>query len=146
MLTVFNHTSFTVPDLDVAVRFWSETMGLEARDVSRRTGRWQEAVTGVECAELRIAHLYGRGIHIELIEYEKGAIHTPSPSPAATCAGHICFECTGIEREWDRLMAAGCKPQGRVTEVDNGPAKGCKAAYLRDPSGIILELVELTAK
>lgn len=145
MPTSFNHVSFTVPDLAVAVRFWTQAMELEARDISHRSGDWQAAVTGVPKAQLRIAHLYGRGAHLELIEYESGGTSGPSPSPGATCAGHICFECTEIESLWDALMAAGATPQGAVAAVTSGPGKGAKAAYLRDPSGIIVELVELAA-
>ncbi len=40
------------------------------------------------------------------------------------------------------LVAAGGVPQGEVALVENGPVKGLKAGYLRDPNGIIIELVE----
>ena len=38
-ITGFNHTSFTVTDMDRSVRFWTEAMGFEAASVSPRTGR-----------------------------------------------------------------------------------------------------------
>ena len=38
MITGFNHTSFTVADLDRAVGFWTEALGFEAASVSERHG------------------------------------------------------------------------------------------------------------
>lgn len=146
MFTGYNHTGFTVRDLDKAVAFWTGALGFEAASVSPRHGRWQEGVTGVRGAELRVAHLYGHGAHVELVEYTAGAAAEHRFSPGTPCAGHICFEVNDIEKDWARLMAAGAKPQGGVTLVDNGPSAGLKAAYLRDPDGIIIELVELKAR
>jgi catechol 2,3-dioxygenase-like lactoylglutathione lyase family enzyme len=145
MIAGFNHTSFTVRSLDKALIFWTGVLGFEARSVSPRHGRWQEGVTGVPGAEIRVAHLYGHGAHIELIEYTRGAAPELGFEPSTPCAGHICFEVDDIDGEWARLLAAGARPQGAVTLVDNGPAAGLKAAYLRDPDGIIIELVETRA-
>ena len=41
MITGFNHTSFTVADMDKSVRFWTEKLGFEAASVSPRQGSWQ---------------------------------------------------------------------------------------------------------
>ena len=57
MITGFNHTSFTVPDLDRSVKFWTEALGFRAASVSERSGDWQERLTGVPGARLRVAHL-----------------------------------------------------------------------------------------
>ena len=65
MITGFNHTSFTVSDIDKSVRFWTEMLGFKAASVSPREGDWQETVTGVPGASLMVAHLYGHGHHIE---------------------------------------------------------------------------------
>ena len=48
-----------------------------------------------------------------------------------------------IEQRWAELMTAGASVQGEVALVDNGPVRGVKAGYLRDPNGIIIELVEI---
>ena len=142
MITGFNHTSFTVTDMDRSVRFWTAAIGLEARSVSPRSGSWQAKVTGVEDAQLLVAHLYGYGTHIELIQYVTGSASAPTIDPNIPCASHVCFEVSGIEETWDRLIAAGASPQGQISTVDNGPVQGMKAGYLRDPGGILIELFE----
>ena len=142
-ITRFNHTSFTVTDMDRSVRFWTEAMGFEARSVSPRTGPWQATVTGVEGAELLIAHLYGHGTHIELIQYVDGAGARTRIDPSMESAAHVCFEVGDIETAWDRLIAAGASPQGQIAAVEDGPMANVKAGYLRDPGGILIELVDL---
>ena len=142
MITGFNHTSFTVTDMDRSVRFWTTALGFETRSVSPRHGSWQSGVTGVEGAELLVAHLYGHGTHIEFIQYTSGAGRTDAIDPNMACAAHVCFDVTNIEATWSELIAAGAVPQGQITLVDNGPVRSLKAGYLRDPNGIIIELVE----
>lgn len=143
MITGFNHFSFTVTDLDRTVRFWTDTIGFEARSVSPRSGDWQSTVTGVPGAELRIAHLFGYGTHLEFVQYVSGAGSTARIGPNMACASHICLEVSDIEQTWAQLIAAGASPQGEVVLVNNGPVSGLKAAYMRDPEGIIVELVEM---
>ena len=144
MITGFNHTSFTVADIHKSVRFWTENLGFVAASVSPRSGGWQEEVTGVAGASLLIAHLHGHGHHIEFVQYLEGAVEGVPPPPASRCAAHVCFEVDDIERTWSELLAAGATGQGRIADVDSGPVEGCKAGYLRDPNGIIIELVEVT--
>jgi catechol 2,3-dioxygenase-like lactoylglutathione lyase family enzyme len=144
MITGFNHTSFTVTDIHKSVRFWTENLGFEASSVSPRAGVWQEEVTGVAGASLLIAHLHGHSHHIELVQYLEGAVEGAPPPPSARCAAHVCLEVDDIERTWSELLAAGATGQGRIADVGSGPVEGCKAGYLRDPNGIIIELVEMT--
>ena len=143
MITGFNHTSFTVTDMDRSVQFWTAALGFEAQSVSPRSGDWQAKVTGVSGAELLVAHLYGHGTHIEFIQYTEAAGTVARVDPNMACAAHICFEVTNIEKTWEKLIAAGARSQGEVTSIDNGPMEGMKAGYLRDPNGIIIELVEI---
>lgn len=142
MIIGFNHTSFTVVDMDRSVRFWTAALGFEARSVSPRHGAWQSQVTGVAGAELMVAHLYGHGAHIEFIQYLSGVGRTDAPAPNNASAAHVCFDVTDIETTWSALLAAGAVPQGSIARVDNGPVQGLKAGYLRDPNGIVIELVE----
>jgi catechol 2,3-dioxygenase-like lactoylglutathione lyase family enzyme len=142
MITGFNHTSFTVADVDRAVTFWTEAMGFEAASVSLREGDWQGRVTGIAGARLKIAHLFGHGHHMEFIEYVEGFGGGPALQPSMAGVAHVCFDVSDIDREFDRLVAAGATPQGEIAEVTAGPVTGCRACYLRDPDGIVIELVE----
>jgi catechol 2,3-dioxygenase-like lactoylglutathione lyase family enzyme len=143
MIVGFNHTSFTVEDIHKSVRFWTEQLGFETASLSPRHGEWQEQVTGVPSASLLVAHLYGHGQHIEFVQYLAGAVAGGAPPPSATAAAHVCFEVDDISRTWNELLAAGATAQGQVAVVATGPVKNCMAAYIRDPNGIIIELLQL---
>jgi catechol 2,3-dioxygenase-like lactoylglutathione lyase family enzyme len=142
MITGFHHLSFTVADMESSVRFWTENLGFKAASVSPRSGRWQEQVTGVPGASLMVAHLYGHGQHVEFVQYLDGAVNSEAPSPAALTAAHVCLEVEDIAQTWNDLMAKGATPQGEITQVEGASAGPCKAGYLRDPNGIIIELME----
>jgi len=143
MITGFNHTSFTVANLDRAVQFWTEGLGFKAASVSERTGDWQGRITGVPGARLKIAHLFGYGHHMEFVEYLEAAGSNLALSPNMSGAAHVCLEVSDIEHTVETLRSLGATPQGELIEVDSGPVKGCRAIYLRDPNGIILELEEI---
>jgi catechol 2,3-dioxygenase-like lactoylglutathione lyase family enzyme len=142
MITGFNHTSFTVADLDRTVRFWTEAVGFRAASVGERSGDWQQRLTGVPGARLRIAHLYGHGHHMEFIQYLEGAADGPRLEPNMPGAAHVCLEVIDIAGAVQRLMAAGATAQGEIVEVTSGPVGGGKAGYIRDPNGILIELYE----
>ena len=143
MITGFNHTSFTVADLDTAVRFWTEALGFEAASVSERHGNWQGPVTGVPGARLRVAHLYGHGHHMEFIQYLEGAGATVALAPNMPCVAHVCLEVEDIHATAGRLLDLGATPQGEMVLVDEGSEPGSWAGYIRDPNGIVIELLEL---
>ena len=90
-----------------------------------------------------VAHLYGHGHHVEFIQYIKGAIAGTPPPPALPTAAHVCLEVDDIVATWDELMAAGATSQGKIADVSTGSAAGCRAGYIRDPNGIIIELLEM---
>jgi catechol 2,3-dioxygenase-like lactoylglutathione lyase family enzyme len=146
MITGFDHTSFTVADMQKSVTFWTEQLGFEAASVSPRQGRWQEEVTGVAGASLMVAHLHGHGHHIEFIQYLDGAVAGAPPTPASVGAAHVCLMADDIEATWDTLIRAGATPQGKIALVTTGAVAGVKAGYIRDPNGILIELVQLAPR
>jgi len=146
MITGFDHTSFTVADMQKSVKFWTEMLGFEAASVSPREGKWQEEVTGVAGAALMVAHLYGHGHHIEFIQYLDGAAEGKAPTPARCGAAHVCLKTDDIEATWQALIGAGATAQGKIALVTTGAVAGVKAGYIRDPNGILIELVQIAPR
>jgi len=142
VITGVNHVSFTVPDIDKAVRFWCDVLGFERTPVAERRGAWVEKVTGVAGAKIRVVHLHGYGHHMEFIEYFEGARETPTELPDRPGVGHVCLEVDDIHDTERRLLAAGATALGAMTEIREPGMRPCIAGYLRDPNGIIIELLE----
>lgn len=141
MIARFDHTSFTVVDLQRALRFWRDTLGFEGSMAERRD-TWVEKVTGVPGARIRVAHLHGHGHHMEFIEYLDGPRDKPDELPNRPGVGHVCLEVHDIHESWTTLVEAGAAPLGEITEIDDPDMTPCSAGYLRDPNGIIIELLE----
>jgi catechol 2,3-dioxygenase-like lactoylglutathione lyase family enzyme len=142
MIIGFNHTSFTVPDLDRAVRFWTTELGFEGAGIVERQGAWVEKVTGVPGARIRVAHLHGHGHHMEFIEYFDGSRDIPGTLPDRPGVAHVCLEVRDIDETFRRLIAAGASPLGEMTQINDPAMASCSAGYIRDPNGIIIELLE----
>jgi catechol 2,3-dioxygenase-like lactoylglutathione lyase family enzyme len=139
---VFDHTGFITPSLEGSVRFWSEVMGFEPKPSVERKGDWVAPFTGVEGAELKIAHLFGRGTHLEFIEFGSAAGACGEPRANDCGTGHVCFKVQDIDATVERILAGGGKLAGRITEITEGPAAGVRGLYLRDPYGVLIELLE----
>ncbi len=139
----FNHTSFTVADLDASLRFFVGVLGFSLRDRSPRDPRLIGAVTGLAHAEVEIAYLDGYGHTLELIAYrtpeDRGrALYRPCDAGAA----HIALDVIAFDRLLAEVEAHGFRRMGEVIVVPAGPNKGRRAVYTRGPDGIILELIE----
>ena len=74
-----------------------------------------------------------------------GAMPGAAPSPAVRGAAHVCLETDDIEHAWAALMKAGATAQGAISTVTTGAVGGAKAGYIRDPNGILIELLQLAA-
>ena len=146
MIHSFDHMSFTVADVERAVAFWRDVMAFTVADLSLREGDWLGAVVGVPGARCRIAHLHGHGTHLEFIQYltSSGADVTGPPNRPGTA--HVAFVVRDVEAMAERMLEAGASEQGRITRCTSGAAAGGLAVYLKDPNGIIVELVELATR
>ncbi len=145
MIVGFNHTSFTVADIELAVRFWSK-LGFEGSGIVERDAEWVGEVTGVIDARIRVTHLFGFAHHLEFIEYFGAKGGDPSDPPNTPGSGHICLEVENIHATVEELVAIGAKPLGTATRIDHPGMIACSAGYLRDPNGIIIELLEMHQK
>ena len=143
VITGFNHTSFTVPDIGRAERFWSDVLGFDSSGIVERRGDWVETVTGVAGAVIRVVHLHGYGHHMEFIQYLEGPREAPTDLPDRPGVGHVCLEVDDIHETERRLLAAGATRLGAMTDIRDPEMTPCAAGYLRDPNGIIIELLEI---
>lgn len=138
-----NHTSFTVSDLDRSLAFFRDALAFEVTSKAPRDPEIIQQVTGVAGAQVMIGYVQGPGHVIELIEYlgpeGRGIV---KPRPCDVGFAHIAFEVDDIEAAIEAAEAHGVRPVGPPTEIDQGPNKGNKVAYLRDPDGIAFEFIQ----
>ncbi len=141
----FNHTSFTVTDLDRPIAFFTELLGFELKSRAPRSQNLIERLTSIPGASINVAYLAGHGHTMELIEYagptEKGTFLPPMCDAGAS---HIALNVSDLDVAVEASAAFGFEPMGDVIAIDAGPNEGRRVVYLRSPDGITLEFLEVS--
>jgi catechol 2,3-dioxygenase-like lactoylglutathione lyase family enzyme len=141
-----NHTSFTVSDLDRTLGFFRDALGFEVTSRAPRDPRAIRSITGVEGGDVVVAYVRGPGHSLELIEYvgppERGRVES---RPCDVGFAHVAYDVDDIDAAIAASRPHGFAPIGAPTVIDQGPNRGNRVAYLRDPDGITVEFIEQAA-
>jgi catechol 2,3-dioxygenase-like lactoylglutathione lyase family enzyme len=137
-MSAITHVGLTVPDLDSAVAWYSDVLGLEplgepmsVRAHDGHAGVVAADVLGAGFGSFRQAHLIGaNGVAIELFEFEA----------AARRAGlfHFCLVVPDVPRTAERIAASGGRRSSEVWEIFSG--ERYLTCYCEDPFGTTVEL------
>ncbi|MCL4869350.1 MAG: methylmalonyl-CoA epimerase [Anaerolineae bacterium] len=135
MIKKISHIAVIVPDLDEAMDFWVEALGLELSHVEH-----------VEDQAVDVAFLPAGESDIELLkpitEDSGVAKFLQKRGPGIH---HICFEVEDISQSLARLKARGIQLINEEPTIGTG---GKKIAFIHPKStgGVLVELYELTAE
>jgi catechol 2,3-dioxygenase-like lactoylglutathione lyase family enzyme len=145
-VTRIDHVGITVSDLDRALGFYRDLLGLRVLADSTLSEPEVADLLGFDSVQLRIADLdSGDGRVVELIQYlqPKGTrIDYQSADPATA---HIAFTVDDLASVHERLVRAGATIVSRrpiTISEPGGSFDGAICLYVRDPDGVILELVQ----
>ena len=137
-----HHAGIVVPDLESAITFYSEFLGLKedfrfAWDESDREDI--ETVIDLSESAASAVMLEGDGYHLELFEY-RAPSSTVDPSTERACDSgirHLAFEVSDIEEACGRFLRAGGTLHHAPVPLGNS-----LCIYGRDPFGNIIELMQ----
>jgi len=138
------HVGVTVADLERAVRFYTEGLGLDVA-VRQTSAADYLAVTGYAGVEIATAFVQapGDGVRIELQEYRHVGDHgARDPGTAPVGSSHICLRVDDVAGVLERAEAAGGRRVTDPVQIDSGINDGGAAVYLRDPDGYTIELFQ----
>jgi len=139
-----DHTGFTVSDLETALRLWRDALGFTVLRRFELTGDFAAALSGQPGAHSRHAIVHAHGQRVELIEY-LSPVPTARyrPRPCDVGSVHLGLIVADMGAALAELSAAGCTPVGDPRPIPDGARKGSLFAYVHDPDGVTLELIEL---
>jgi len=140
-----HHVGMSVADLDAALAFWQQFLGVEPRwrTVLDRPYLGRHVGYPGVAIDAAFVDLPG-GIVLELLDYRVEEKVPNSDATANPGNVHLCLEVDDARAAWERAVAAGARPvvaDGPV-DVDAGPNRGARASYLRIHDGISLELFQ----
>jgi catechol 2,3-dioxygenase-like lactoylglutathione lyase family enzyme len=141
-----DHVGITVSDVDRALAFYRDVLGLRVIADGIVNEPEVAELLGLDSVQLRIADLdSGDGRIVELIQYlEPRGRHVKFESSDAATT-HIAFSVDNLAAVRERLMSARATIVSRQPITINEPGgafDGAICFYLRDPDGVILELVQ----
>lgn len=149
-----DHVSWTVPDLDAAVRFYVDVIGarelyrlgpIDAADIPRdAAGRdWMETHVGVPGARLTLAMLQlTENMNFQLVQYDKpDGRRQDLPRNCDRGGHHLGLRVDDVDATIAYLVAHGCRALETIA-IDSGPLAGKKNVYVLDPFGHQLEIVD----
>lgn len=132
-----HHVGVTVVDLERAVEFYRDVLGLAVLDRFTVSGEAFATGVGVEGATAEFVHLDADGARIELIEYDpEGERRTAADvnQPGATHVGLSVSDIDGFYEELPDGVETLSEP--RTTE------SGARILFIRDPEGNLVEIIE----
>lgn len=142
-IKVYDHTGFITPSIERTLEFWTGVMGFDAQPVVERYGAWVEGFTGVKGGKLRIVHLFGHDSHLEFIEFASGAREASELPANLPATGHVCFKVADIEKTYAAIVAGGGSAVGEITTITEGGIAGSRGLYMRDPNGVLIEILQI---
>lgn len=129
-----DHVGLTVHDLGAAAEWYCAAFGY-VRELTLR----------VEPIDLDIVMLLHprHGDRLELL-HRPGSVLGMRPANPAEAAlsetyGHIAFDVRGLDDTYARVVSLGARP---VLEPQPSPEPGVRMAYVADPEGNLVELLE----
>ena len=140
----FHNISLTVKDADASSKWYADHFGFVVESDSERTPEFSAQVTGVPGAHLRVVHMGGHGLHLELMEYKGAAGDTINTDPNNTGCLQIGFVVDDAEALYEKLQADGttmCSPEPAT--VPSGPIQGSKIFFCKDPDGVVLKFLSI---
>jgi catechol 2,3-dioxygenase-like lactoylglutathione lyase family enzyme len=143
----FFHAGLTVSDMDEALRFFRDAVGLEVVADSMRVGEQVEPIVGVFPDSMRVVFLNvpGSDAKIELFEYAGVEQFSAACRPWDAGAGHFCLYVDDAAAVLERLVAAGYTSRKPLRAIPDGPHAGAKAVYTIGPDGYHVELYQRAA-
>jgi catechol 2,3-dioxygenase-like lactoylglutathione lyase family enzyme len=137
------HTGITVSDLDRSIRFYRDVLGFEVSPPVQVSGAMFEKITGVAGCIIDIAFARGAGHIVELLCYRVPADRRTSTLRACDAGfWHLCFKVRDIEQVARNARAFGYEPLGDIQTATDPPVTGLRVVYVRDPDGVVLELIQ----
>jgi catechol 2,3-dioxygenase-like lactoylglutathione lyase family enzyme len=137
------HTGVTVSDMEASIAFYRDTLGLSVSDPLHLSGPVVSRIVGIAGAELDVAYVRAPGHILELMCF----IQPKGGARAARLLydsgfSHICIKVKDLEFVMQAASSAGFVASSPVERLQDGPASGLKVVYVRDPDGVLIELME----
>jgi lactoylglutathione lyase len=143
-VTGFFHGGITVSDMDRALVFYQDGLGLEQEFDRILDGPYLPVVLGLSFDHIRVVYLrIPGGGFVELLEYVGIERLSAASRPSDYGAGHLCLYVDDVAATFGRLRALEFHARSAdVVDITAGPNAGARSVYMADPDGYAVELFQ----
>lgn len=135
MTHALDHVGLTVGDLPAMTQWYADALGLSVE--------FEFALDQVEFSGVML--LSPTGFRIELLHRPSSTAGLQAANPVEAALtrgfGHVAFDVPSVDEAYDALLAAGASDR---MSPRPSPEPGVRMAYVADPEGNLLELLDRT--
>ena len=149
MILGVNHVAISVPDMEKALAFYCDLLGFEKAfefswDEQSELAEPATKILAVKGTAADAIVLRAENMLIELFQFKAGGPKAQDPDRPVIDHGftHLCLAVKDLDKEYDRLKAAGMRFHSPPTQV----VEGVRTVYGRDPFGNVIELEEAAGR
>jgi catechol 2,3-dioxygenase-like lactoylglutathione lyase family enzyme len=144
MIKSVEHFSFSVSNIEAALHFFCDLLGLSATPVAEVETPEVRQIVGIPDASLRISIVrIPGGTRLELIQYVRPEGRTVDTRPFNPGTAHVAFLVDDIQRTYEDLVQKGVKfVNAPVWNPGNDGKSRWGVSYLQGPDNLIIELIE----
>jgi catechol 2,3-dioxygenase-like lactoylglutathione lyase family enzyme len=135
--TTLHHVGTTVSDLDRAVAFYRDTLGLTVSNRFTVEGDAFATAVDVPNATGRFAHLDAGGARVELVEYDPEGPDATADGVNDRGAKHLGFGVDDLDGFYADLPA-----DVETLSEPQTTSSGTRILFLKDPEGNLVEVLE----
>ena len=133
-----HHVGITVSDLERAIEFYRDVLGLEVLDRFSVDGEAFSEAVGVDDAAGSFAHLEGGDVRIELVAYDPEGTDGRAESINQPGAKHVGFAVSDLDAFYE-----GLPEDVETISEPQTTASGTRICFLLDPEGNLVEVLEV---
>lgn len=148
MLKNIAHVGLTVSNIEESIKFYKDILGLKYDGQMVMEGEATDNLFALENCQVKVAYLNGSdevmAPPVELIEFVSEKAKVIENKLNQTSISELCFYVENIDETYETLKSKGVEFLSEPQYFDltlQGFGKS-KAVYLKDPDGIVLELME----
>jgi catechol 2,3-dioxygenase-like lactoylglutathione lyase family enzyme len=140
MPSQIHHAGLTVSDLERSVTFYTTFFGLRVLSRNQLLGRMISAQTDLEGVVIDTALLAGDNALLELLCYRSPEGRSVALRACDPGAAHVCLVVADLDATYEAMRADGVPLHAHPAQL----GAGTKMMYVRDPDGIMVEVIQPT--
>lgn len=146
-VTGFFHSGITVSDMERALLFYRDGLGLEVEWDRRIDAPYVKTAVGLQFDHVRVVYLrLPAGGFVELLQFSGIEQMSAAARPCDFGSGHLCLYVDDVEAMHARLAGLGFRARSAaVVDITAGPNQGARSVYELDPDGYPVELFQRAA-